>query len=146
MPAGRPKGSDAYTPEMADRICEHIARGGALYLACEEFSDWPCEATVYNWLNAHPDFMEKYVRARARQADRNVDEIVTIADTEEDPNKARVRIEARKWRAGKMSGKYSDKSAVSLDATVEHKGEAVDPVDIARRIAFAFAKAKAESE
>ena len=40
-----------------------------------------------------------------------------IADTEDDAGKARVRIDARKWLAGKMKPKvYGDKQ------TVEHQG------------------------
>lgn len=46
------------------------------------------------------------------------DDIIEIADVEDDPNKARVRIDARKWYAGKLNAKhYGDK--LNLDATVK---------------------------
>jgi hypothetical protein len=65
---------------------------------------------VVKWLNTYPDFNKDYVRAREDQADFHADEIVAIADEEEDPNKARVRIDARKWVAAKMRPKkYGDK-------------------------------------
>jgi len=60
---------------------------------------------------------EQYARARDAQSDVIADEILMIADTEEDAQKARVRIDARKWLAGKMKPKvYGDKQ------TVEHQG------------------------
>lgn len=119
---GRPSN---YTPEIADTICEAIARGGALYLLCDQEDGWPHEATVYRWLEKHEDFREKYARARERQADRNVDEIIAISDESgfdayvkdgravidsEAVNRARLRVDSRKWRASKLwPKKYGDK-------------------------------------
>ena len=58
--------------------------------------------TVMRWLEAKPEFRDQYARARERQAHHYAAEIVEIADTEEDPAKARVRIDARKWVASKL--------------------------------------------
>ena len=122
MPAGRPS---TYTAEIVDEICEAIAQGGALYLMCQERENWPAESTVYKWLEEHKEFSEKYIRARERQADREADEIVVIADdsgfdaqivdgravvNSESVNRARLRVDARKWRASKLAPKkYGDK-------------------------------------
>ena len=107
-----------YSDEIADRLCEEIAAGAALYRLCAENDDLPAERTVYQWLEANASFAQKYTRARERQQDREVDRIVEIADTEEDPQRARVRIDARKWRASKLAPKkYGDK----LD--LEHSGQ-----------------------
>ena len=77
----------------------------------------PSAGLVCQWLAEDRAFCEQYTRARERQADGFFDEIVDIADTEEDPQKARVRIDARKWVAGKMRPKvYGEK----LD--LEHSG------------------------
>lgn len=104
---GRPS---TYSEELADIICEAVASGGALYRMCEERDDLPAERTIYQWLERHPEFAQKYARARERQADRNADEIVMIADTEADPQRARVRMDARKWRASKLAAKkYGEK-------------------------------------
>jgi hypothetical protein len=46
-----------------------------------------------------------YTRAREERADLVADEIITIADTEPDPNKARVMIDARKWWAARVNPK-----------------------------------------
>jgi len=140
MPTGRP--SD-YTEELADLICEAVASGGALYRMCAERDDLPAERTIYQWLEKHPSFAQKYARARERQADRNADEIVDIADTEDDPQRARVRMDARKWRASKLAPKkYGDKVQQEISGPdggpIETK---TDDMDVARRVAFLLSKA-----
>ena len=108
-----------YTSELADEICEEIAKGGALYLMCQEKENWPDESTIYRWIDANDDFREKYARARERQADRRNEEIIVIADTATDANLARLQIDARKWQASKLAPKkYGDRTQV--DATVTH--------------------------
>lgn len=109
-PTGRPSG---YSEALAERICTHIAEGGSLKAFCEKPGN-PTLSMVYRWLDNIPGFREIYTRARDDQADTFADEITHIADTEEDPNKARVRIDARKWVAGKCRPKkYGDKLAVT---------------------------------
>lgn len=103
---GRPS---SYSTEVADMICAEIAQGAALYKLCER-DDMPDNATVYRWLEQHAEFRDKYARARDQQQDREVDHIVVIADEAEDANLARLRIDARKWRASKLAPKkYGDK-------------------------------------
>jgi hypothetical protein len=66
------------------------------------------------------------------------DEIIYIADTEPDPNKARVRIDARKWWASKVNKKdYGDR--VSAEVSGPDGGPIQTPVNMveaARRLAF----------
>lgn len=77
-------------------------------------------ASVFKWLGEHKEFSEQYVRAREAQADALADEIVDIADSEENPAKARVRVDARKWIAAKMKPKrYGDKITTEHEGTVE---------------------------
>lgn len=119
MKKQRPK----YTDEMANTICEKIASGASLVRICAEVGI--SYTTVMKWLNDFPAFAEDYTRARENQADFHADEIVAIADEEEDPNKARVRIDARKWVAAKMRPKkYGDK------VTQEHTGADGQPLVI----------------
>lgn len=119
---GRPS---TYNEEIADTICEAIANGGALYLMCQERPDFPGEKTIYQWLERHPAFAQKYARARERQADRRVEEMIVIADTCEDANKARLQIDARKWHASKLYPKrYSEKNVV------EHSGPDGGPIEV----------------
>lgn len=132
---GRPS---TFTAEIADRICERLAGGESLKSICT-LPDFPSERTVISWLNKgdtepekHADlalFVRQYACAREAQAERIFDEILEIADdgrndwmtrqlgeTEiEVPNhehiqRSRLRVDARKWMAGKLAPKrYGDK-------------------------------------
>lgn len=87
--------------------------------------------SLHTWLNARP---EMYARAREQQADKLVADMLQIADdglndTYQDDNgnvrtdqdvigRSRLRVEARKWLAGKMNAKkYGDR--LNLDAEVK---------------------------
>ncbi len=95
-------------------VCERIAGGESLRSACKD-KGLPDRDTINRWLNADNDgaLCGQYARAREEQADFYADEIITIADTEPDAAIARVRIDARKWYAGKLRPKvYGDKLAL----------------------------------
>lgn len=94
--------------------------------------------SLHAWLDARP---EMYARARERQADKLVADMIQIADdgsndTYIDDNgnqktdqdvvaRSRLRVEARKWLAGKMNAKrYGDKT------TTEIIGDPSRPVSI----------------
>lgn len=94
----------------------------------------PTKSAVMLWLaeGARPDgkpekvaFLDQYVRARENQADHYADEIVDISDTEEDWQRARIRIDARKWVASKLKSKaYGDR------VTNEHTGAGGKPIKV----------------
>lgn len=94
----------------------------------------PSASTVFRWLSAQPAFQEQYALAREAQADTLFDEMLDIADDgsndwmadkeEEDGfryngdavQRSRLRIEARKWMAGKLRPKkYSDRQIVDMN-------------------------------
>ena len=110
--AGRPS---LYSKELAELNCERILERNedgnprSLRDVCKD-DDMPCEKTVYKWLTAEVEFATMYTRAREMRANMIADDTLEIADTEPDPQKARVRIDARKWWAAKTSPKkYGDK-------------------------------------
>ncbi len=104
-----------YSEAIATEICDHIATGKSLRSYCEQ-PGTPSFTSVKRWLRDLEDFRAQYASAREDQADVYADEIVEISDTEEDANRARVRIDARKWAAGKLKPKkYGDKLALSGD-------------------------------
>ncbi|ARO14425.1 hypothetical protein BVG79_01079 [Ketogulonicigenium robustum] len=75
--------------------------------------------TFYKKLAEDDDFAKRYARAREVQAHREFDEIRDIADRadSESVGLAKLQIDARKWRAGKLAPKvYGEKQAV------EHSG------------------------
>jgi len=104
-----PRPRIVYSDDLAAKLCQHIADGLALKEACL-LDGMPSRTTAYKWLSQHTEFANMYARARDERADLIADEIITIADTEPDPNRARVRIDARKWWAAKVDPKaYGDK-------------------------------------
>lgn len=130
----------AYTPEqkaeIQNAICTKIALGQSLKSIIDG-GNMPDRQTVYNWLFDDVTFFDNYARAREAQADYYADEVPYIADTEPDPNKARVRIDARKWAAGKLKPKvYGDKLDISGDLNVK-----LDDAQVESRVAHLVRKA-----
>jgi hypothetical protein len=108
--------SSEFTQEAADRICEEIVQGKSLRQLCAA-DDMPAVSTIFKWMADFPAFSEQYARAKDEQAELLADEIISIADSEGDPQKARVKIDARKWVASKLKPKkYGDKTQL------EHSG------------------------
>jgi hypothetical protein len=109
----------SWTPEIEDEIFSRLIGGDSIAQILGPSKDdfLPSDRTFYRRLAEDEAFCQKYMRAREAQAHRETDEIRSIADlaTPEDVNVARLRIDARKWRAGKLAPKvYGDK--VDLNA------------------------------
>ena len=125
-----------FSEERFDEICERIAEGESLREICTD-EDMPSKTTVFKWLSQSQELADQYARAREEQADLIFDEILGIADDArndwmerngqddagyqangEHIQRSRLRIDARKWMAGKLRPKvYGDK----LD--LNHSGE-----------------------
>lgn len=126
---GRP--AFKWTPEIEQELFTRIAKGQSLIDICED--DWlPSQTTVYKRLREDEAFAQEYARAREVQADTLFDEILQIADdgrndwmerkgqdavgfaeNGEALRRSQLRIEARKWMAGKLRPKvYGDKLAL----------------------------------
>ena len=104
---GRPP--KPYDPKIGDLICEMIADGKSI-VDCAQVKGVPSRTTIYHWLNTCEDFANNYERAREQRADYLAHQVVDIADTDEDYQRARNRMDARKWAAGKMAPKrYGDR-------------------------------------
>ena len=115
-PTGRPTGRPRkYTEALADEVCRRIAEGESLRRITRD-PHIPSLGTVIKWRREVPGFLQQYAQAMEDRADTYADEIIDIADEEADPQKARVRVDARKWVASKLKSKaYGDK--------VDHKHE-----------------------
>jgi hypothetical protein len=120
-----------FTKEIADEICTLLISGDSLRTICKR-EGMPAKNTVLSWLNKNEDFQTQYTCARAKQADAIFDEMLDIADesvndyidigdgkkvvNQEAIQRARLRIDTRKWVLGKMKPKkYGDK--VDIDVT-----------------------------
>jgi len=64
--AGRPawnRGLSGYGPELVEAITDRLCLGETLQSVCRD-PGMPSIGTVYNWLRAHPEFVEAYRRAK----------------------------------------------------------------------------------
>lgn len=107
----------AWTQEIEDEIFARIMGGESIAQICGTARDdfIPSERAFYYRIAEDAEFMQRYARAREVQAHRESDQIREIADvaTPEDVNVARLRIDARKWRAAKLAPKvYGDRVAI----------------------------------
>lgn len=127
--------------EIIERICEGETISEILSKQTRK-EGYPAFSTWFEWLEEDEQKAERYARARAIQIEREVDEIKKIADSElfieeeeyQADEKGKLKkvkvtkkanyqqkqqmIDARKWRAGKISqGKYGNNAKVDLNKT-----------------------------
>src|SRR5690242_18516843 len=112
-------GKSQYTEEIGKQICEAVASSTeGLNDLIAKNPHFPCQATVYKWINDHPQFSEMYANAKRAQAAIFAEEIVKIADNEASDHvvgddgklvmnsvkvaRDRLRIDTRKWIACKL--------------------------------------------
>jgi hypothetical protein len=110
-----------YTEDLGNEICWLISQGSS-FAKIALLPDMPTARTLYNWLDAHDDFAERFSRARELRADFRADRIDEIkADVIEgkiDPASARVAIEAERWLASKENPrKFSDRLDLNVSRT-----------------------------
>jgi terminase small subunit-like protein len=133
---GRPS---KLTLEIREEICLRIAEGESLRKILEsDPKRFPTKKYVLKALETDKDFRTQYARAREYQADHYADEILEIADDgsrdytkdsegrlvvdHDHIQRARLRIEARKWTAAKLKPKkYGDR--------ITHAGDEENPLD-----------------
>jgi hemoglobin-like flavoprotein len=74
----------------------------------------------YELVNSVPQLSQLYAHAQQTKAELYADEIIEIADTILDPNKARVMVDARKWVASKIKpDKYGDRIDLNITQSVD---------------------------
>lgn len=109
------------TNELVDYVCNEITEGRSLRSICAE-EGMPSVGTFLRWVSEDSVLSEQYARARSIQMDFYADDMAHIADecpaSNEDVQKAKLRIDTRKWIASKLKPKkYGDK------IQTEHSGE-----------------------
>jgi len=97
--------------------CLLVAQGmtlqNAVKIAGTSFTDF------YREKDKNEHLRESYARARLDQADVFADQIVEISDTDLDPQRAKNRIEARKWTAAKLRpDRYADIKNINLSGDI----------------------------
>ena len=121
-----------------ETICARLEEGESLRAICSG-PGMPALRTFLRWVEADEAFRHQYARARERQADALAEEIISIVDAPGDPQDKRVRMDARKWFAGKLRPKvYGDR------VTQEHTGEGGGPVRVRVEVVDVGSEAPAE--
>lgn len=126
-----------YSQQLADAICDLLVDGKSLRTICST-AKMPSRSTVIRWLAENEAFRNQYARARELQADTLAEEILDIADkavlgerlktdgkgkvlerqTGDMVERSRLRVDVRKWYAGKLQPKkYGER--VALDHGVQ---------------------------
>jgi hypothetical protein len=124
----------------------------------------PAESTVRAWaLDNVSGFSAQYTRAREIGYMSMADEMVEIADEtasdtipgdgEDAPDRAnhewisrsRLRVDTRKWLLSKALPKIFGDKVETTQKFVDENDQPVSGLELARRIAFAFAKAEAST-
>ena len=120
-----------YTDEIASLICERLMGGDSLRAICAG-TNMPAESTVRLWaLEDREGFTARYTRARDIGLDSRADEVLAIADGDEDsdPVRDRLRFDARRWYLSKLAPKrYGDKVAH------EHTGSEGGPIRVVQEL------------
>lgn len=121
-------GKPIYTPELAQRVLDALARTGSLRAVCKEVSI--ARDTVIGWVVDDKDgFASAYARAKDAGIDELVDETLEISDAPPPLTAlgatdngavahSKLRIETRRWLAERMAPKrYGLKQALDLSNT-----------------------------
>jgi hypothetical protein len=138
--------TSSWTQEIADEICNRIANGETLTEICRDDA-MPSRATVTEWLMRDREgFSSQYARAREIQAIHEDDECKAIADNAyedyylsyDDDGKpvikvdgnsvqrAKLRIETRRWRAERLNRRVygnSTRHEIELPAATANGAE-----------------------
>lgn len=109
--------SEAEREAVAEGI-RQVARGSTLtaYLKAVGMDD----LRFYEIVETTPQLTSDYARAKRARAESIAQEIVDIADNEADAQKARNRIQARQWYAGKiLPREYGDRMDINVTQTID---------------------------
>ncbi|HNA61474.1 MAG TPA: hypothetical protein PKW79_00150 [Rhabdochlamydiaceae bacterium] len=80
-------------------------------------------SAFFKALREYPDLQLQFDDVQSALSEQLVDEMLQIADSEPDPNRARNRIHVRQWYASKMKPrKFGEKLDINMNQTVDLKG------------------------
>jgi len=112
------------TDEQADELLQRITDGDSLLDIVQSDGDWPSYRTIFRRIESDSDFRDRYDRARAIQAERWADELITLSDslpedaTVEQIAATKLQVETRKWIISKrLPKKYGDAPTNSVNLT-----------------------------
>ena len=114
-------------PELTDKQIEELLQAltdGAPLSSIVEGDEWPSYRSIFRRLEKDDEFRKRYDRARAIQAERWADELITLANslpedaTAEQIGATKLKIDTLKWIIGKRLPKvYGDAPSSSVNIT-----------------------------
>lgn len=107
---GRPRNLERRAEQQA-RVLAALCEGRSIRSAGVSTRE------VLDWQLQDAEFARRYAHARRVQLARWAEDIVEISDGDGDPQRDRLRVDARKWILGKMlPNVYGDRVTVAGDA------------------------------
>lgn len=128
-----------YSAVLGQEICDAIASSSkGTKRLCTDNPHWPCQDTLFTWLKKYPEFSEQYAQAKICQIELLVDEILEISDDASQDqyvnelgalvsnppaiNRARLKVDSRKWLASKLVPKvYGNKIDIEGDNSMSEE-------------------------
>mgnify|MGYP001044444487 CR=1 FL=1 len=128
--------SDKQKKGIVDFVCNEIAEGKSLRSVLANNDNMPARNTFLEWIENDKNKANQYARAMQLRQESIFEDILNIADNQEEDvlinedgisvtnhnviQRARLRVDSRKWMLGKMNPKkYGDK----LETENNHSGE-----------------------
>lgn len=106
---GNPGRTTIYNDDLGFAICARVANAESVRSICRD-PTMPALQTIFRWLREKEDFAKSYAIAKEECAEAMVEDIMEIADDlAGDVQRDKLRVDARKWVAGKLKRKYSDR-------------------------------------
>jgi hypothetical protein len=148
---GRPS---IFTPALADAILWRVADGQEITAIAKQ-PDMPAFSTIYAWAEQYLEFGQAFERARRVAGHFLAQQALEIADDDSNditpdglPNhpaigRSRIRVEQRRWLAGKYNPMYLDKqvhtgpdgqSAIQIEHTYNFAALDPDELQTLRRL------------
>lgn len=106
-----------YSDELFREILRRISSGETLTDICDD-EDMPHESTFYQWVQDDMTKNELYARAQYERTFVHAEQLIAIADncSIEEVNKARLRIDTRKWSMAKANPKrFAEKTIQEVE-------------------------------
>lgn len=113
-----------FTEAIGLEICERLIAGETLDAICRDAHMPKSRVTVFRWRQANDAFNAAYLEARGDQMDALVDQVIEIAETEKDIQRAKVKLDARRIALARLAPRYA--------AGSDHRPE--QPLDLAGAI------------
>ncbi len=119
-------GNEPLTQEQEDTLIEGIATGDSVAKIAKKIG--VSVPTIYRRIDSSEELLDKYTRAKQSKAQVLAEEIIEIADNDDlKPDDKRIRVDARKWVAGKYYGKlFGDKITQEHTGTIDLSGQSDD--------------------